>query len=146
MRAMTLSGLLMLALANSANATCDGQEQLGQVEYPKNSSYFSSSVSNQLNDVSQQAQQKGEGYLMLEFNLRPIIGNKSLQQYNMWLASRRVERVKEYLTKSQLTSPIITRINTASATEQRQVDIVWCSLPAEPESDAEATTKVAMVE
>ncbi|MCS4557133.1 hypothetical protein L9G74_11835 [Shewanella sp. C32] len=144
MRAMTLGALLCLAMSHSAAAACDGQEQLGQVDYAKNSSYFPSTASSQLDKVSKQAQQKGEGYLMLEFNLRPIVGDKKLQQYNMWLANRRIERVKTYLTKNNLTSPIITRINTAAASEQRQVDIVWCTL-SEPKTVA-TTTNVAMTE
>ncbi|QSX33021.1 hypothetical protein JYB87_14950 [Shewanella avicenniae] len=131
MRAIALSTVLILLFSKSVMASCSDQQQLGQVEYPSNSSYFNAQASNKLDEISKATHDKGNGYLVLEFNLFPVAADKKLQQYNMWLANRRIERVKQYLAKSKLTTPIVTRIKTAAPMEQRQVDIVWCSLSGE---------------
>lgn len=131
MRAILCSAILLLVASQAATAACEGQEQLGQVDYASNSSYFADSASAELNKIGKQTQEKGHGYLVLEFNLHPVANDKKLQQYNLWLANRRIERVKAFLNKNQVAAPIITRIKTAAPKEQRQVDILWCALPTD---------------
>ena len=131
MRAMTFSAPLLLLVSHSVLAACTGQEQLGQVDYATNSSYFAAGATAELDKISQQTQQKGQGYVVLEFNLHPVINDKKLQQYNLWLANRRLERVKQYLNKTKVAAPIVTLIKTAAPAEQRQVEILWCSLSSD---------------
>ncbi|KFZ37460.1 hypothetical protein HR45_10620 [Shewanella mangrovi] len=133
MRAIALSTVLILLLSEPVMASCDGQQQLGQVDYPSNSSYFNAKASAKLDEITKETQDKGDGYLVLEFNLFKVAGDKKQQQYDMWLANRRIDRVKQYLSKLHVAKPIVTRIKTAAAAEQRQVEILWCAQPSTTE-------------
>ncbi|MCL1074620.1 hypothetical protein [Shewanella dokdonensis] len=126
MRCLALGTILSCLLSGPVIAACSDEQKLGQITYANNSSYFSPADSRDLEQIKQQASDKKQGYLLLEFNLFPSADDKKLQQYNLWLANRRIERVKNYLSAANLPLPIITRIRTAAPEERRDVDILWC--------------------
>ncbi|MFQ6370803.1 hypothetical protein [Shewanella sp. YIC-542] len=121
---------LLSVLSAPAMAICTDEQKLGEVLYANNSSYFSSEDARHLDEIKQLAMDKKDGYLLLEFNVFAITDNEKLRHYNLWLAKRRIERVKHYLNTEPLPVPIITRIRTASSQERRDVDILWCESSA----------------
>ncbi|MCL2907919.1 hypothetical protein [Shewanella fodinae] len=126
MRCLALGTVVCCLLSGPVMAACLDAQKLGQITYANNSSYFSSAGTHVLEKIKQQASDKHQGYLLLEFNLFPGDGDKKLQQYNLWLANRRIARVKNYLSAANLPLPIITRIRTAAPEEKRDVDVLWC--------------------
>ncbi|WP_335902659.1 hypothetical protein [Shewanella algae] len=124
MRALIL-GLLLFT--GATQATCEKSVLLGNVDYAKNSSYFSTQDSLQLDKIVADNSDNSSGYLLLEFNMDKSIGDEDLQKYNMWLANRRIERVKEYLTAAHFSHPIVTRIRTATHKNNREVSLHWCN-------------------
>ncbi|QUN05252.1 hypothetical protein KDN34_13760 [Shewanella yunxiaonensis] len=126
MRSWVLSTVIGCFVSGSVMASCNDEQKLGQVTYANNSSFFSAKDSKGLDHIKKIVSNKQDGYLLLEFNLFPSPGDKKQQQYNLWLANRRIDRVKSYLSVANLPLPIITRIRTAAPEEQRNVDILWC--------------------
>ncbi len=117
--------LLLSLLATPAVASCPGNSMLGEVEFDRNSSYFNSNGKAALDKLLDDSESLTDGYLLLEFSFNKQISDKKLREYNMWLAQRRVDRVKTYLTKKQLTYPMVTRILTAGD-EDRVVKLSFC--------------------
>lgn len=126
---------LILILAFNANAKCLDRTELGLVSFNSNSSYFDASGGNtlkQLIESSQTQASSNKGYLLIEFEFDRELGNADLQKYNMWLAERRVERVKEFLSKGGFGSAMVSRILTAGNAENRDVRLFWCNAPEMP--------------
>ncbi|MGI2258757.1 hypothetical protein [Shewanella sp. GXUN23E] len=118
--------LLLLSLMTlPATAACIGGNDLGEVEFERNSSYFNHKGKAALDRLLDDSQRLNDGYLLLEFSFNKQISDKKLREYNMWLAQRRVERVKNYLTQKQLPHPMITRILTAGD-EDRILSLTFC--------------------
>ncbi len=95
------------------------------IAFDVNSSYFSSQYTKQIQEFIQQTSTE-DGYLLLELPLSKGGNGAKMQEYNLWLANRRIERVKNYLTQSDVQSPIITRLLTASKLDSRTVSLRWC--------------------
>ncbi len=123
--------VLFLMCTWNVSAQCDNNIYLTSIPYAKNSSYFPSEYSNELDSVLEQTS-NNKGYLLLEFQVTEQADEKS-KKYNMWLADRRINRVKEYLTTSSYSSPIVSKILTASTHDRRDVSISWCK-PSEVQS------------
>ncbi|MCF1428768.1 MAG: hypothetical protein LPD71_08330 [Shewanella sp.] len=117
--------LLLSLLTLPAAASCIGGNDLVEVEFGRNSSYFNHEGKTELDKLLADSQQLTDGYLLLEFSFNKQISDKKLREYNMWLAQRRIERVKDYLTKKQLPHPMITRILTAGD-EDRILSLTFC--------------------
>ncbi|WP_108944498.1 hypothetical protein [Shewanella halifaxensis] len=132
----SLAAVLLLLSAN-AMAQCDNANHVFDIPYAKNSSYFASQYAKQLDSFSQ-TPASDQGYLLLEFRVAPSQLSIEAQQYNKWLAERRIDRVKSYLNRAEYPAPVITRILTASTNVDRSVSLTWC--PDEPE---EVTMQVA---
>ncbi|MCH4293007.1 hypothetical protein MJ923_01650 [Shewanella sp. 3B26] len=116
--------------AFTANAACEDSTVLGSVGFDKNSSYFNAEGSNtlkQLLETYQNSADTREGYLLLEFEFNRNQGDEALQKYNMWLAERRIERVKEFLGKEGFGGPMVSRIRTAVDSETRELTLKWCA-------------------
>ncbi|MCK8044777.1 hypothetical protein MSG37_07765 [Shewanella sp. 1CM18E] len=128
----SLAAVLMF-LSGSAFAQCDNASHVFDIPYAKNSSYFAGQYASQLDSFSKSSS-SNQGYLLLEFKVDPKQLTAEAQQYNKWLAERRIERVKSYLNKTEYSAPVITRILTASNNVDRSVSITWCS--DEPEQSA----------
>ncbi|MGI2853674.1 hypothetical protein ACRTDR_05570 [Shewanella algae] len=117
----------LLLFAGVSQAACEKSILLGNIDYAKNSSYFSARDSLQLDKIVADNSSHSSGYLLLEFNMDKSLGDEELQKYNMWLANRRIERVKEYLTAANFPQPIVTRIRTATHKDNREVSLHWCN-------------------
>ena len=117
--------LLLSLLTAPAIAACPGSSTLGEVEFERNSSYFDSQGKAALDKLLDDSESLADGYLLLEFGFNKQISDKKLREYNMWLAQRRVDRVKTYLSKKQLSHPVVTRILTAGG-EERVVKLSFC--------------------
>jgi len=126
--------VLFLICTWNVAAQCDNNIYLTTIPYAKNSSYFPSEYSKKLDSVLEQTSDN-KGYLLLEFQVTEQVDDKS-KKYNMWLAGRRINRVKEYLTKLSYPSPIVSKILTASTHDKRDVSISWCNTSEEPSSTA----------
>ncbi|ABZ75379.1 conserved hypothetical protein [Shewanella halifaxensis HAW-EB4] len=119
-----------LLFATSTMAQCDNKTHIIDIIYPKNSSYFSSQYTSQLDELTKSTQ-INTGYLLLEFKVNQTQATEETRNYNKWLAERRIERVKTYLNDVAYPAPIITKILTASTDENRNVSLVWCTDEAE---------------
>lgn len=117
--------LFIILFTSGALAHCDINTHITEIPYAKNSSYFPSQYTKQLDELIETSADK-PGYLLLEFQIQEQLQDKNVRKYNMWLANRRIDRIKEYLTKSSYSAPIISRILTASSEELRDVNISWC--------------------
>ncbi len=95
------------------------------IPFAVNSSYFAERYAQQLLQFIQKTP-NSNGYLLLEFPLNREGEDLKMQEYNLWLANRRIERVKSYLTQADVQSPIITRLLTASQEDSRTVSLHWC--------------------
>lgn len=126
-----ITGFLCLSVF-TANAACEQSTALGSVGFDKNSSYFDSSGSQtltQLLTAHENSANTDVGYLLLEFEFNRNLGDEAMQKYNMWLAQRRVERVKEFLGKGGFDGAMVSRIRTAVDTETRELTLKWCQEP-----------------
>lgn len=115
-----------LLFAGSAIAECESNIHLTEIPYAKNSSYFPSKYAKQLDELIETTSNK-PGYLLLEFQILKQQVNDDARKYNMWLANRRINRIKEYLTNSHYSAPVISRILTASNEDIRDVSVSWCN-------------------
>ncbi len=130
MKAIIVSALLLFT--GNAIAQCEQSKHLTEIPYAKNSSYFPSKYAKQLDKLVEETTEK-TGYLLLEFQVLKHQQDDDGRKYDMWLANRRIGRIKEYLNNSDYSAPIISRILTASTEEVRDVTIHWCDTdePAE---------------
>ncbi|MBV7316510.1 hypothetical protein [Shewanella sp. NIFS-20-20] len=119
----------------TAHAACPNAQDYGQVEFAKNSSYFSEHGQALLDKINTSTADNNvaTGYLMLEFSAGLNRDNDKLKEYNKWLAQRRIERIKTYLATQEFEPPIVSRILTIANNPERSVQLYWC-----PESDQEA--------
>ncbi|QYK02096.1 hypothetical protein [Shewanella psychrotolerans] len=108
-----------------ASAYCPQNINFGDIPFEKNSSYFANKHTKQLQQLIEKTQ-SDNGYLLLEFPVFKGQTDKKLRQYDMWLANRRIERVRNYLSQSDYNQPVVTRILTASNTDSRTLSIHWC--------------------
>ncbi|AQS40002.1 OmpA family [Shewanella psychrophila] len=131
--------IICLLFAGSAIAECEQNTHLTEIPYAKNSSYFPSKYAKQLDELIKNTSDKS-GYLLLEFQILKHQSNDDARKYNMWLANRRIDRIKEYLTNSHYSAPVISRILTASNEDLRDVSISWCN---GAQSSSAATLAVA---
>lgn len=130
-----------------ANASCEGSTELGAVNFDKNSSYFDATGTatlKQLLETQQTSADTGNGYLLLEFEFNRNAGDDALQKYNMWLAERRIERVKSYLTNAGFGAVMVSRIRTAVDTESRALALKWCKATDEEQGQMLADASVAV--
>ena len=126
MRFIAATWLIFISFtATSVMAQCNQKVHITDIAYAKNSSYFSSKYSSELDELVAHPP-KQPGYLMLEFKVNKIQPSEDIRHYNKWLASRRVERVRTYLNQSDYSAPIISRVLTASNSTSRSVAIHWC--------------------
>ena len=116
----------LLLLSVNAMAQCDNASHVFDIPYAKNSSYFAGQYAIKLDSFTQAAT-SNQGYLLLEFKVNPKQLSTEAQQYNKWLAERRIERIKNYLNKADYSAPVITRILTASTNVDRSVSLTWCA-------------------
>ncbi|WP_394201162.1 hypothetical protein [Shewanella waksmanii] len=121
-----------MLVAGSAVAQCQQPLHMADIPYPKNSSYFNSQYNAQLEAIIG-AEHPSEGYLLLEFPVTKQQKDEQSRQYNMWLAGKRLTRIKQFLTNAEYPFPVITRILTASTEELRQVSISWCATETSPQ-------------
>ncbi|WP_394391737.1 hypothetical protein [Shewanella woodyi] len=120
-----ITTILLLLIAGSATAQCDSSIHMFNIPYEKNSSYFPSAYSSKLDAISED--RKGEdGYLLLEFQVQEKQRSDELRTYNLWLAQRRIDRVKSYLTDAHFAAPVVTRILTAGVDKRRDISVSWC--------------------
>ena len=124
MKQLILALLSLLWLGNAA-AHCPQELELVGIPFDVNSSYFGKHHAKQLQQLITDTQ-IDNGYLLLEFPIYKGQTDKKLRKYDRWLAYRRIERVKEYLAKSDYKAPIMTRILTASNDNSRTLRIHWC--------------------
>ncbi|MPY23620.1 OmpA family protein [Shewanella psychropiezotolerans] len=117
--------IICLLFAGSAIAECKQYIHLTEIPYAKNSSYFPSKYAKQLDELIESTSSK-PGYLLLEFQILKHQASDDNRKYNMWLANRRIDRIKQYLTNSHYPAPVISRILTASNEDLRDVSITWC--------------------
>lgn len=129
---MRITLLLLSFLAGHAIAQCDEPRHMADIPYPQNSSYFNSQYISQLQAILQ-APTDSDGYLLLEFPVTKVQKDETTRQYNMWLAEKRLTRIKQFLTNADYPHPVITRILTASTEELRQVSINWCATSDAPQ-------------
>lgn len=122
---LRLTLLLLSLLAAPVAASCPGSQNLGSVAFERNSSYFNQQGKAALDKLLADSQSLTEGYLLLEFSFNRQISDKKLREYNMWLAQRRVDRVRNYISGKSLTHPVITKIHTAGD-EGRTVTLSFC--------------------
>lgn len=124
---MKLQSIVMMSalFATQASAHCPQNINFGDIPFEKNSSYFASKHTKQLQQLIKQTQ-SDYGYLLLEFPLYKGQTDKQLQKYDLWLANRRIDRVRHYLSQSDYHQPVITRILTASNQDSRTLSIHWC--------------------
>ncbi|GIU21681.1 hypothetical protein L2719_00665 [Shewanella schlegeliana] len=127
-----------LLFATSTMAQCDNNTHIIDIVYPKNSSYFDSQYSSQLDQLTKNTQQN-TGYLLLEFKVNQTQSTKEAREYNKWLAQRRIERVKVYLNDAAYPAPVISRLLTASTEKNRSVSVIWC--PDESEQGVRVASK-----
>ncbi|WP_299797431.1 hypothetical protein [uncultured Shewanella sp.] len=126
--------VLFLICAWNVSAQCDNNIYLTSIPYAKNSSYFPAKYSKELDTVLDQTS-ASEGYLLLEFQVTQQVDVES-RKYNMWLAGRRINRVKTYLNSLSFPSPIVSKILTAGTQERRDVSISWCKRSEDASSTA----------
>lgn len=124
--------IISILAAGSATAQCNPSIHMFDIPYAKNSSYFPSSYSTQLDAISSEHKDQS-GYLLLEFQMLKMQVGDELRAYNLWLAQRRIDRVKTYLSDSNFAAPVVTRILTAGLTKRRDISVSWCPLSASPE-------------
>jgi len=118
--------MMSFLLSTPLMAKCPKNINYGDIPFEKNSSYFSGKYTQKLKKLVTETQQ-GDGYLLLEFPVYKGQTDKKLREYDMWLANRRIDRVKHYLTQSAFSQPIVTRILTASDNDTRSVSLHWCT-------------------
>ncbi|WP_281212461.1 hypothetical protein [Shewanella insulae] len=131
--------MMSFLFAAQASAACPQNISFGDIPFEKNSSYFASQYAKQLQKLIEQTQ-ADSGYLLLEFPLNKGETNKKLRDYNLWLANRRIERVKTFLTKADYNQPVITKLLTASKQDTRTLSIHWCQQDESETAIASATT------
>lgn len=125
--------IVSIFAVGGATAQCNPSIHMFDIPYAKNSSYFSSSYSTQLNAIGKERKEQS-GYLLLEFQVQKEQVSDELRTYNLWLAQRRIDRVKTYLSDSNFVAPVVTRILTAGLTKRRDMSVSWCPLSASPEA------------
>ncbi|MCL1057547.1 hypothetical protein L2729_05985 [Shewanella gelidimarina] len=126
MKFIVIIGFIIANLtAANVMAQCVEKIHITDIPYAKNSSYFSTEYSVQLDDIMAHYQSQS-GYLLLEFKLNKVQRNEDVKHYNKWLANRRVVRIRTYLNNAAYPAPIISRILTASSEPERSVAIIWC--------------------
>lgn len=138
--------MIMSLAVLGANANCKGSTELGAVNFDKNSSYFDAAGTEtlkQLLETQQTSADTGNGYLLLEFAFNRNAGDDELQKYNMWLAERRIERVKSYLINAGFGAMMVSRIRTAVDTESRALALQWCKASDEDQGQMLADASVA---
>ncbi|WP_428610954.1 hypothetical protein [Shewanella sp.] len=117
--------ILSILFAAQVHARCPQNISLGDIPFDKNSSYFDSQYAKQLQQLIEKTQ-ADTGYLLLEFPLYKGETDKKIREYNLWLANRRIERVKNFLTKSDYHQPVVTKLLTASQEDTRTLSMHWC--------------------
>ncbi|MCG9721181.1 hypothetical protein [Shewanella sp. Isolate7] len=117
--------MLSCLFTAQAGAACPQNISFGDIPFEKNSSYFDSRYAKQLQQLIEKTQ-TDSGYLLLEFPLFKGETDKKLREYNFWLANRRIERVKSFLTKADYNQPVVTKLLTASKEDTRTLNIHWC--------------------
>jgi hypothetical protein len=126
MKFIVIIGFIIANLtAANVMAQCGEKTHITDIPYAKNSSYFSSEYSVQLDDIMAHYQSQS-GYLLLEFKVNKVQRNEEVRHYSKWLASKRVDRIRTYLNNAAYPAPIISRILTASNQPERSVAIIWC--------------------
>ncbi|MCE9677751.1 hypothetical protein LZP69_00915 [Shewanella sp. AS1] len=120
-----LTAIASLSISSNAIASCTQNISYGDIPFAINSSYFASEHTKQLQEVINTTQ-SNKGYLLLEFAIDNTLTDKKLREYDFWLANRRIERVKDYLSKADYQQPIVTRILTASRSDSRALRVHWC--------------------
>ncbi|MBW8182954.1 hypothetical protein [Shewanella nanhaiensis] len=139
-----ITTILLLLAAGSATAQCDPSIHMFNIPYEKNSSYFPSAYSSKLDAISEE--HKGEdGYLLLEFQVQEKQRSDELRAYNLWLAQRRIDRVKSYLTDAHFAAPVVTRILTAGVDKRRDISVSWCPSEKTPSPVRLVESKEALV-
>ncbi|QYK13714.1 hypothetical protein K0I63_04135 [Shewanella rhizosphaerae] len=117
--------MLSFLFAAQASAACPQNISFGDIPFEKNSSYFDSRYAKQLQALIRKTQ-ADSGYLLLEFPLYKGETDKKIRDYNLWLANRRIERVKTFLTKADYNQPVVTKLLTASKEDTRTLSLHWC--------------------
>ncbi|WP_076416300.1 hypothetical protein [Shewanella sp. UCD-KL12] len=135
MKAIIITVLFLFT--GNAMAQCDKSIHVTEIPYAKNSSYFPSKYAKQLDKLVKESTEK-PGYLLLEFQVLKQ-QDEDGRKYDMWLANRRIDRIKEYLHNANYSAPIISRILTASSEEVRDVSIHWCDTENNAEKLSENT-------
>ncbi|MGL5147664.1 MAG: hypothetical protein ACRC7Q_09245, partial [Plesiomonas shigelloides] len=114
----------------SAPTSCPDKTLLAHVNFDINSSYFDTKGAGNLNEALASSQlSTAAGHLLLELEFDKREGNADVQKYNLWLAQRRIERVKAFLSKGALSIPMASRIRTAGDKNQRTLTLSWCNSP-----------------
>ncbi|QQX81028.1 hypothetical protein JK628_03920 [Shewanella sp. KX20019] len=126
MKFIVIIGFITLILTTTnVMAKCANKTHITDIPYAKNSSYFSNKYSTRLDDIVTHYQSQS-GYLLLEFKVNKVQRSEDVRHYNKWLASRRVERIRNYFNQASYSAPIISRILTASNETDRSVAVHWC--------------------
>ncbi|MCG9697639.1 hypothetical protein [Shewanella sp. Isolate11] len=128
-----------------AYAQCSQPVTPVDIPFEVNSSYFASQYAQQLQQFIQQTE-SDSGYLLIEFPLFKGDKDAKMQEYDLWLANRRIERVKTYLTKSEVQSPIVTRLLTAGKEDSRTVSLHWCQQEQDYAAIADNSTQARSFE
>lgn len=134
---------LLSCFIPAAYAQCIDTHPIGRIDFETNSSYFNDESTQLLNSIAQtymETTDTKEGHLLLAFQMNKE-QSEDLNKYNLWLAQRRVERVKQHLVNSHFSVPIISQIRTSTDDESRAVNIHWCSSPTEVNIDLAKATK-----
>jgi len=117
--------LCLMLITLPSWAKCSGNNDLGDISFDKNSSYFGASGIKLLDTIAS-GPDSAQGYLLLEFAFDRSEGDERLQKYNMWLAQRRIDRVREYLGNKGFPAPVVSLIRTAAADDSRKLQLSWC--------------------
>ncbi|QSX30570.1 hypothetical protein JYB88_02605 [Shewanella cyperi] len=132
---MRILAVILMLMSVKSWANCDSNNDLGGISFDKNSSYFGKAASQVLDAILDPT---APGYLRLEFAINSNEGDEQLRQYNLWLAQRRIDRVREYLGNKGFAAPVVSLIRTAATDTSRNLQLVWCE-----ESDSAPKSLVA---
>lgn len=112
-----------------AAAFCPKEKTIANIEFKENSSYLLEQDKQLLDSLLINQVRESilkSGYLLLEFSIDKYADEAEVAKYNLWLANRRIERVKSYLNRNQQL-PIISRVLTSGDNDIRILSIFLCS-------------------
>lgn len=135
---------LLIVFIPAAYAQCIDTHPIGRIDFETNSSYFNDESTQLLNSIAQtymETTDTREGHLLLAFRMNKEQSSEDIRKYNLWLAQRRVERVKQHLVNSHFPVPIISQIRTSSDDDSRAVIMHWCPSPTEVNIDLAKAAK-----